>query len=912
RTWVGGKGWNLYRSSDTSLRHYAYNLPEKDYTSQVRGNSTEAMLEEQPDIFWVVSNFGLYRFNAATGDIRRFLFSEGMPSLKAANLFTEGVIDKHRGLIWLGTWAGGLVSFDYRKQVFRQYRFSSTPTDIANRNVITDILPKSSDELWIASPDAGLGVFRISTGTFEFYRSSTADALPASGVTFLHKDKQQNLWVSTNQGIYKLSARNAYFTSRELPNIRRSDPYHQVVSLLKDTAEKKLYLGLDVGDGLYIYDYVTGNFTKTGCEPCRKDPGYSLVIHNMLKDSRGIIWMTSSKGIYRYLPDKNKLVKEAALAGSLSDDFYTVSIYEDSRGYLYFSSRWNGIYRYHPVSGKTDHYTAEPSSPVKLHSNRVIDMIEYKPGVLMVMGGDKLPYLLDLNKGETKEIKTSQPVDDLNSFETVLRDGQGRFWIGTYRSGLACYTDKGDSFSVKRFFVDGGTPTHRISQMIMEGDHTLVMGTDMGLLLFDTRTGRERLFTARDGLKEDEVWQSLYQAPDGEIILGRNGSFTSFFTSQLVPDTVPPSIVMTSLKVLDKEWIDSINPNFTKQLTLSHDQNLIGIEFASLNFINTESNRYAYKLEGIDRDWVYSGSRRYVSYGALPPGRYTLKIRAANGDGLWTPEPYSLSITIRPPFWQTTLFYLLVACLSLGAIYAFHRYRIRQIEEREKIKTSLQRQLAQVEMKALRAQMNPHFIFNCLNSINGYIAHNEQKEASIYLARFSKLIRMILENAQHDFIPLESELATLSAYLEIEAVRFQNRFSWHLDVDEGISVSSLLIPSMVIQPYIENAIWHGLMHQPQKGDLHIRFVQTDEGLLQVTIEDNGIGREKSKQLASKTALKDKSYGMKITSERIQLLNETLSAKASFEVEDLYDDNGEACGTRIRLQLPVKSITKEWV
>jgi tetratricopeptide (TPR) repeat protein len=247
--------------------------------------------------------------------------------------------------------------------------------------------------------------------------------------------------------------------------------------------------------------------------------------------------------------------------------------------------------------------------------------------------------------------------------------------------------------------------------------------------------------------------------------------------------------------------------------------------------------------------------------------------------------------------------YFLVA-LSLVLILTGIGYRAR-------MKSRFLKQLADTEMRALRAQMNPHFIFNCLASINRYIVKSDSKSASTYLTKFSKLIRLILDNSANEFISIYAEIQTLRLYLEMEALRFDGSFEYEIQADTILRADNTAIPAMIIQPYVENAIWHGLLHLPEtakgqvkQGKIWLRFLQQGEDKLIVEIEDNGIGRRQAAELKSKDILKTKSYGMQISKDRISIINRQQDILSSINVEDKFDEVGNPTGTKVTLHLPL--------
>ncbi|MCR6719795.1 MAG: histidine kinase [Chitinophagaceae bacterium] len=245
---------------------------------------------------------------------------------------------------------------------------------------------------------------------------------------------------------------------------------------------------------------------------------------------------------------------------------------------------------------------------------------------------------------------------------------------------------------------------------------------------------------------------------------------------------------------------------------------------------------------------------------------------------------------------------------TIASICANKIVKLQTEQEHRAIEQKLmatRQKMVEVEMQALRAQMNPHFIFNCLNSINRYIVKSDQATASLYLTRFAKLIRLILDNSNSQAVTLSSEMEALKLYIEMELIRFEKQFSYSIEVDEDVAADSIYVPPLIIQPYVENAIWHGLLHKEETGNLTIRLKLSKPGLLECFIEDNGVGRARAKELRSKSASTKKSLGMKLTQDRLQLLSrEGESGLPVIEIEDLYHEDGSAAGTRVVLRIPV--------
>jgi LytS/YehU family sensor histidine kinase len=267
-------------------------------------------------------------------------------------------------------------------------------------------------------------------------------------------------------------------------------------------------------------------------------------------------------------------------------------------------------------------------------------------------------------------------------------------------------------------------------------------------------------------------------------------------------------------------------------------------------------------------------------------------------------------INISPAFWNTWWFRFVAAILVLGIFYLVVRSRTRQRFRLQLERSGKEKQIAEIrqkatelEMQALRAQMNPHFIFNSLNSINRFILQNNKAEASEYLIKFSKLVRMILQNSQASLISLESELESLRLYLEMEALRFNYHFDYKISVPEYLDIEMLKVPPLIIQPFVENAIWHGLMHKEEKGQLDIEVWQEEDWVF-LKVTDNGIGRERASELASKSATKHKSMGLGITASRIAMMQPAQEAESPVKINDLTAPDGTAAGTEIVIKMPL--------
>lgn len=242
------------------------------------------------------------------------------------------------------------------------------------------------------------------------------------------------------------------------------------------------------------------------------------------------------------------------------------------------------------------------------------------------------------------------------------------------------------------------------------------------------------------------------------------------------------------------------------------------------------------------------------------------------------------------------------AVIGLSSLFIFFFYKRKRDAEQKQKETSLSLQISETEMKALRSQMNPHFIFNALQSIQTFLLSHKSEEANAYLLKFSKLMRLVLENSQHSEVPLKEDMQALELYLQLESIRLQHPFTYQFHVDKTVDTENDSIPPLILQPFVENAIWHGLQYKPGPGHIDI-YISKKSNALYATVEDNGVGRDMSKQAAQPMLIKRESLGMKLTEERLKILNELKNIKAQFKITDLFSSENKPAGTKVELSLP---------
>jgi len=367
--------------------------------------------------------------------------------------------------------------------------------------------------------------------------------------------------------------------------------------------------------------------------------------------------------------------------------------------------------------------------------------------------------------------------------------------------------------------------------------------------------------------------------------------------------TIIPEAMMTHIPIhtpipyIQSILVNDIEADLLSQSVILTGNKRIKVIFSSINYSSTPVI-YSYKLEGADRDWSV-GIGRIVVYQDLPPGNYIFKLKTSKPNSEWS-KTIEYRIKIKTHIWLHPLFLTCLLILFLAMIFlAIIRRKNIQMKRRE-----IDHQLITLEQKALQSMMNPHFIFNALGSIQNYLLQKKSGEAGLYLSQFARLIRQNLNAINAASINLEEEIDRLKNYLDLEKMRMENKFDYTIEVDEKVEADEIQIPSMIIQPVVENAIWHGIAALEDKGQINIRFKMKDEKSINVIVEDNGIGMKQSEVYSAKRE-QHLHLGMEMTRKRLELLGKKFSIKTAIEFSETFPGKPYP-GTRVELVLPVGS------
>lgn len=436
-----------------------------------------------------------------------------------------------------------------------------------------------------------------------------------------------------------------------------------------------------------------------------------------------------------------------------------------------------------------------------------------------------------------------------------------------------------------------------ISDVFWDGrDHVYATSRE-GLVVIDLHHGDLTMLRGDDVLPLDNLYyRYMNMTAPGELVLGLTDRYARFRTRDLVR-TDDAGLSITHLTVNGHRVPGVPYLAFGSTWRTDHEHNSIALHMGRAHHTTPPFTRAYLRLDGQPGSVRFVDGADPILFQALPEGGHSIEL----GFAPTGPFTMALRVEVRPPFWGRWWFYLLVTAAIAGIGLGFMWLRVRAVRAQTELRTAYGLRITQLELRSLRAQMHPHFIFNSLNSIKSFIAANEPRTATRYLNKFSQLIRSILNNSSRPVVELASELKALKLYLELEQMRFEKSFQVTVDVDPRIDPEQVRIPPLIMQPYAENAIWHGLMHKEGARTLHIAVVPDGPDLL-ITVRDNGIGREAARALRARSATPHRSLGMSITAEVIQRTR--TDGRSGVEVEDLHDAQGAPAGTEVRIHIPL--------
>jgi len=824
----------------------------------------------------------------------------------SSNYITSIVKSINNNQLWIGTNGNGLNKFDLDNEIFEHYLHDSKNENSLINNNVNTLFEDNDGILWIGT-SGGISRYDEKSGKFTSFSHDplNTNSISSNFVYAIYKDLSDILWCGTYWGgIDKLD-----FKAKRFDHIQKN------ISSASKLAENNFHSILEInsnllligtwGDGLVLYDRKRKTFTNYHYNLNDPNSVSNNFIRTIYKDQYGNIWIgTYGGGLNKFDIRKKKLHRyyyDSRNPNSISSNSI-VTIYQDSRNMMWIGTEGGGLNKLNPDHKTFTRFQYQVNDTTSISSNDIYCIYEDDHNVLWIgtaSGLDKFDVYFNQFDHYLQETSSNNFLSNnyVYAIQAAKNGRDSSMWVGT-ASGLYRFDTKTGRY--KRYTEENGLPNRVICGILEDDNGFLWLSTNRGLSRFDPKMKIFSNYDVADGLQSNMFNIGAFcKFNNGELGFAGINGLNIFHPENIISNTYVPPVYITGLKKIDQPMNSDIDLTDLSQIELSYDDNYFTIEFVSLDFSHPEKNRYAYKLEGADDRWIHSEDENFARYTNIDPGKYIFKVRGTNNDGVWNMEGDEITIVIKPPFWMTWWFNaIIISVITLSLVFTVY-----VIIKREKQKTAINKKISELKLQALQAQMNPHFIFNTINAIQYFISKKDNDSAYFYLTKFSRLLRRTLENSEKLRIPLEEEFESLKLYLELQSLRYGNKFSYHIAIDPEIDLHAIEVPSMVFQPYIENAIQHGFSSTKNGGKLEISVKQIDD-MLVCNIVDDGVGIKKSLSIKKNKDTAHTSSGMKLTAERLEIINAAHKDNINVSIKDLNETDKNANGTQVTLQIPV--------
>ncbi|MAW66251.1 MAG: hypothetical protein CMD18_08660 [Flavobacteriales bacterium] len=820
---------------------------------------------------WIAHNKGFSRYKNGnmihfTDDVLKSVYPQ---------CFSEGSFQT----IWVGTYGRGLVKV-------RGQKYKLIPK--TDGLIVLDIY-KEGDFLWLSTLKNGILLYNIKENRIRPIQNYKN--LPTLNCRKVLKDSWGGKWIGTyDSGLLKYS-----------------QPEIKGFNLAQGLVGKSIYSVASSSDsGVWVSTNARKLFKVTNGE--LEEYGlnqniYPLKIKTILEDTQGRLWLgTDGNGIMLW----NKGLTKRLVEGNHLMSGFVKDIIEDKKGNIWVATSY-GLTRF-TKDLSVFHYSTEKNN---IHFNGLSCLhVDRSDRIWYGTNGGGLGVISDSghtivnHKGRLSNI----------IIRDLTEDGLGNLFIATDDLGVLSVNIYSDNFVVKNITKKDGQKFNNINSVFCDEKNELWLGGTKGVnrVIKPLRNEKEIIFYGLlegfTGLENNQgaVCSDLNQ----NIWWGTVNGMMKKASFDLTRNRYPPKISLSSVNLFYKNIQGTqYEPNIynwysAEDLVFKFEDNHIGFKLEGHDLSQPGGIRYMWRLDGGDGRWSPLVEQNEVFFSNLSPGRYIFQAKAVNKDGIQS-EILEFYFSVSSPYYYKLWFWLLIITLLVAITYWAVKKRILEIrlkanEQSEKLR--LEKEVLELEQKALRLQMNPHFIFNALNAIQDQIRIENNKGARHSLSKFSKLMRQILDSSRMNYISLELELNILENYLSIEKLTRDNSFEYSIKLDSQIDSEEEGIPPMIIQPFLENSIIHGIAGRESIGKINISFSIDDE-FLWVEIEDNGVGIEKSKELKSQQYQQHKSVALEVIQSRLQNLSNGQNS-SSFRMEDRVED-GKVLGAVVKLKLKRK-------
>ena len=695
--WIGTENGGINIFDRIKNRWISYqNDPENP--NSISYNIVRAIYEDKERIFWIgTDGGGLNKFDRETGKFTCYKHDPGNPGSLSHN-FVVAIVEDKKEALWLATFGGGLEKFDKVSETFKHYKHNPENLNSPAQDVLQDIALSSAepDVIWIATSNAGIDRFEIRNEKFTHFKHNPYDprSLSSDDVSKIYEDINDLVWVGTvGKGLSKYNHTRGKIIhyDREYNNSNSLNS-NKIYPIFEDESGI-LWIGTDKG-GLNKLDRKKGIFTHYKYQP----DNLNSIVHNdlfsIIEEKPGILWIGTRGGLSRFDSKRNQFINfknDPENPQSLSDNIVDRLLIDRSDNLWIGTSR--GLNKIPLSKVRTNpvfiRYMNDPKNFNSISGNIISEIYEDSDGFLWVGTSSNGLNKFDFRTNQFRHYK-HYPHDpnsiSNNSIAVVYQDKNDVLWVGTLGGGLNKFNPDNQTFT--HFEEDDGLCNNFVYGILEDDHHNLWISTRNGLSKFNPDKVNERgiilpsafkNYYVEDGF-QDNVYHptSYFKNNRGEMLFGGINGFDIFHPDSLTENQNIPNIILSEFNVLNKPFHSDSSITAVTKIVLPHDKNFFSFRFAALDFTNPSKNQYAYKLEGLDENWIYSGNVNFAGYTNVDPGEYTFRVKGSNNDGVWNEAGTSVKIIILPPWWSTWWAYTIYICVCLGLLYFIRLYEINR------------------------------------------------------------------------------------------------------------------------------------------------------------------------------------------------------------------------------------------
>ncbi len=825
------------------------------------------------DELWILTTYGLCSVVTATHQFTYYPFS-AVGDYYGCQL---NYYDEAKSTVWIGTYNNGMLQYN---ATTNQWKKVPTPLNYLRKkdfDCAYCIKPLQGDTLMFCS-QKGFVLFNKKKEQFlSLISDSVSDkqAFSAAYSNYYLKDGNQ-FWVCTRKGLVLMQPVQNKF---KFTSLAANKPDDFVRNIHPSAFNKLIIAGHDNPTRFYAFNEKTGEKTII-----KNNAGKPLTAYldRMAEMPDGTAYMSTDTALY-LLNQQTLIATEIKL--QLPPHITNAVVYRnvviDKTGIAWVRTRRHGIIRYNPQTEQSEPLMAIPARDGRAFRNIFYNEKEHS---LWIGIEDEGLFMYNIATGSVHhELLNVPPSQTAATITNMLADKQGNVYLSDFAHGLYKYLAADKKFI--RFSRSDGMASDGLNDIRMDAGDNLWIATNEGLSRFNTTSGIFTNYGEADGIPQ--VLDNIRNGDGGYLYARYNTGFYKWNIHDFDTGQHRGTIYIRNAKLFGE------NMPLDSMYQLGYQQNTLLFQFGILTQMQG-SSLLEYSVN--NEPFTKLNGANIIQFSKLAAGNYRLVVRQKN-----VPDnQFVVNIQIKNPFWKRGWFILIAVIISGLLLYVFIKKRIGTVQK----EAAYTQRIAATEMAALRAQMNPHFIFNCLSSIDNFIQDHNADKASDYLNKFAKLIRAILDNSKNETVPFWKDWETLQLYLELEHLRSDHSFTYQLQADENLLNGHYKIPPLIIQPYVENAIHHGLKNKIGKDGI-IKITANLQGdQLVFTITDNGVGRSAAQALREINRPSHTSYGMQICKERINHFNTGTGNVKDIIIDDLKDAYGIAIGTEVTVLLTV--------